>query len=70
MLGSLFSHVEDRRITSLDVWYHHGLLDPKIPYSDPIKGRFRYPKGLIAHSGSPCTTVELGFLGPDAVYRP
>ena len=31
------------------VWYHHGLLDPKIPYLDPIRGRLRYPKGLIAH---------------------
>ena len=31
---------------------HYGLLDPKIPYKDPIKGRLRYPSGLIAHSGS------------------
>ena len=23
--------------------YHHGLLDPKLDYKDPIKGRLRYP---------------------------
>ena len=34
------------------IWdFHHGLLDLKIPYYDPIKGRLRSPKGLIAQSG-------------------
>ena len=42
--------------------YHHGLLDLKIPYYDPMKGRSRYPKGLIAHSGN-CE----GFYPPQAL---
>ena len=31
------------RYRSAPQYYHHGLLDPRIPHLDPIKGRLRYP---------------------------
>ena len=48
---------------------HHGLLDPKFPYQNPTKGRLRYPKGQIAHSGSKAWVLgfgawEFGFVTP------